>query len=115
PLVFPKYHRRQQAPFGGVERDGITLQCVGAVVEMYARTVKAQGRNRRIGLDASPGALLTIGLANREDSIAGHLRPKGSLLTQVAIAKLVQSNPVPTALFLHQRYEPVASLSISTP
>jgi hypothetical protein len=112
-LMLPENHRYKQAPLEGVERDRITLECVRAVVVMHAGALKAQGRNRGVCDNTAPGALRTIGLAHREDGIASHLRPERSLLTQAPITELVQGNPIPTALFLHQWYESVARLRIS--
>jgi len=107
-LVVSKDHRHEHPPLQGVERDGLVLERIGTVVEMDARAVKAQRRNRRIRGDVSQGALRAIGFADRENGIARHLCPEESLLSQEAITELVQGDPIPTARFLYERHEPVA-------
>src|SRR6266404_2975575 len=111
-LVIPEDHRHQHASVQRIERDRFALECVGAVVEMDAGTIKRQGWDRGVLGDASQSSLRTIRLAHREDGVARHLCAQRGLLSQGSVTELVQGDPVPTARGLHQRYEPIAGLGV---
>src|SRR3984893_14040265 len=114
-LVIPEDHRHPHASLQGVERDRLALERIGAVVEMDAGAVKRQGWNRRVLGDASQSSLRAIRRAHREDSVARHLRAQRGLLPQGSVAELMQGDPIPTARGLHQRYEPIAGVSVGRP
>src|SRR5438874_69850 len=114
-LVISEDHRHQQASLQGVERDRLALERIGAMVEMDAGAVKRQRRNRRVLGYTSQSSLRTIRLAHREDRVARQLRAQGGLLPQASVPELMQGDPIPTARGLHQRYEPIAGLSVGRP
>lgn len=112
-LVIARAHANRDAPIEGIERDGLALDGIGALVKVHAGAVEADVRDRRIFLDAPEFLLRLVRLADREDGIAAHLAAQRRCGAQVAVSSLVQPNPVPEAMFTHDGNQPVAGIGVS--
>jgi len=112
-LMLTQHHRDGDAARKGVETQALTFDGVGVFIKMDACTIKVHHRNGGALLDATKFFLRLVGLADREDGVADHLRAQRRFLAQPGIRQLVQRHAVPAAMFSHRRHQTVASINIS--
>ena len=107
-LMLARPQRDRDALAEGVEREAVTLQGEGALVEMDRGAAKVDRRDGLVLGDLAIGFQRLVGRSDAAQYVAAHLRPERRLGAQSAIRQGVELEAVPAARLDNGRDQQVA-------
>lgn len=99
------------APGGGEEREHLSFQRVGPMVEVDRSRPKGKGWNGLVFGEAPVGLERLVGVGNPAEGLADHLAAqRRKALAEGVISEVVQRDPVPTPVLLNKGDQRVAGV-----